>query len=411
MILEKLIIENFRPFRGTQEIVFSTLPKKNVTLIHAENGFGKTALLNALLWGFYGHDGLTPDLEKPERNIHEGLAVDCPDPNLLETRVTILFEDEGEKFTLNRSITLAQERADHKKTHLELEVLRDGATIRINRAKDKILSIMPQGISGFLFFNGERIDHLAMDRNAGQITLAIKQMLGLKLLQTTLDDLDHQNVRGRLNRELSENTDEETVQLIERQEELEKALAALREKRANCLSEQAAAQQEIKGIDAKLEANQRTRELQRLRNQLESEKAEQEQVRSEVSRRLSDTIADRGYMLFAEDLVTRGKAITGRLRGEEKIPARVLTSFVEDLLSAHRCICGCELAEDSPEFLRVQSLLDRAGDSRFNEAVSTLDHAIGAIESTVAPTREAIQEDARVRSAATLRTLELEFTY
>ena len=45
MILEKLIVENFRQFRGRQEIVFSDLRERNVTLVHAENGFGKTALL------------------------------------------------------------------------------------------------------------------------------------------------------------------------------------------------------------------------------------------------------------------------------------------------------------------------------------------------------------------------------
>ena len=47
MILEKMILENFRVFEGTQEIVFSNDPIKNVTIIHAENGFGKTTLLKA----------------------------------------------------------------------------------------------------------------------------------------------------------------------------------------------------------------------------------------------------------------------------------------------------------------------------------------------------------------------------
>jgi len=52
MMLEKISSgQLFRQFRGRQEIVFSNLQSRNVTLIHAENGFGKTALLNALLWG------------------------------------------------------------------------------------------------------------------------------------------------------------------------------------------------------------------------------------------------------------------------------------------------------------------------------------------------------------------------
>jgi len=94
MILEKLILENFRQFRGRQEIFFSTIKERNVTLVHAENGFGKTALLNALLWGFYGHDGLTEDLPKKESIIPEEqhlvsfLARECG-------RFRVMPEDNG----------------------------------------------------------------------------------------------------------------------------------------------------------------------------------------------------------------------------------------------------------------------------------------------------------------------------
>ena len=42
MILERLVLENFRQFKGRQELVFSDLRERNVTIVHAENGFGKT---------------------------------------------------------------------------------------------------------------------------------------------------------------------------------------------------------------------------------------------------------------------------------------------------------------------------------------------------------------------------------
>jgi DNA sulfur modification protein DndD len=80
MILERLILENFRQFKGRQELVFSDLRERNVTIVHAENGFGKTTLLKALLWAFYGRDGLMgsdgkeEDFEKPDHIVHEGLA-------------------------------------------------------------------------------------------------------------------------------------------------------------------------------------------------------------------------------------------------------------------------------------------------------------------------------------------------
>jgi DNA sulfur modification protein DndD len=147
MILEKLVLENFRQFRGRQEIVFSNVQSRNVTLVHAENGFGKTALLNALLWGFYGHDGLTDDLAHKERIIHEGVAAKSRDPDNTSASVRILFKHEGRKYTLTRSLTLLQQGLDSRRTELSLEVLQDGETFRERLPQHRILAIMPDGIS------------------------------------------------------------------------------------------------------------------------------------------------------------------------------------------------------------------------------------------------------------------------
>ena len=56
MKIEKLIINNFRQFFGEIEIEFSTDELKNVTVVHGANGSGKTSLLNAFKWCFYGHE-------------------------------------------------------------------------------------------------------------------------------------------------------------------------------------------------------------------------------------------------------------------------------------------------------------------------------------------------------------------
>ncbi|MBK6751647.1 MAG: AAA family ATPase [Acidobacteria bacterium] len=68
MIIRKISLENFRQFYGTQELDFSTSTEKNVTLIHAENGFGKTTLLNAVLWTFFHQT--TTKFEKPDEIVN-----------------------------------------------------------------------------------------------------------------------------------------------------------------------------------------------------------------------------------------------------------------------------------------------------------------------------------------------------
>lgn len=389
MIIQKLIIENFRQFHGRQEIEFASGKTKNVTLIHAENGFGKTALLNALLWGFYGHDGLTDDLPMKEKVLHEGLAIaNHGRRRSVEAQVTIYFQDDLNEYTLTRSLSLEQQADDPHKTALELVVKHEGQTYSEARPQLKIDSIMPPGISPFLFFNGEKIDHLAMERSASEITDAIHQMLGLRLLQRTIDDMENPGVRGRLVADLRDNTDDNTKDLLDRSAALDAEIEECKRRLATCKNNQRAVSEEIRMIDARLAANQETRELQSLRAQQELERDKTEKRLKELSELLTKLISEDGFILFAGELVQKGKVISQRLREEGKIPARVLNVFIEDLLRTGKCICGCDLKEGAPSYDRVKQLLTIAGDQHFNNAVGALDNAIGVIEGAIERTRE-----------------------
>jgi DNA sulfur modification protein DndD len=156
MILERLVLENFRQFKGRQEIVFSDLRERNVTIVHAENGFGKTTLLKALLWALYGRDGLMgsdgkeEDFEKPDEIVHEGLAIRAKDSNAIAATVQLAFKHDMDRYILTRRLTLAQQRLNPKQTEMTLEVMRDGQTFVLDRPQQRIQSIIPDGISHFL---------------------------------------------------------------------------------------------------------------------------------------------------------------------------------------------------------------------------------------------------------------------
>jgi DNA sulfur modification protein DndD len=397
MILEKLVLENFRQFRGRQQIVFSDVQTRNVTLVHAENGFGKTALLNALLWGFYGHDGLTDDLAHKERILHEGVAARSRDPDNTTASVQIFFKHEGKKYTLTRSLNLLQQNLDSKRTDLSLEVLQDGETFRERLPQQRIQAIMPDGISPFLFFNGERIDHLAMEESAVKVTDAIQQMLGVKLLKSAIDDLSHQNVRGKLRTELRDCTSEEKAALLDQQADVDQKIDENTEKLKTRQDNMVAIDAESEKVNAKLEANRKTAEQQSRRNQLERQKADLGERLQAVTKRLGQLVSDDVYTLFANDLVKRGREITNRLRAEGKIPARVLNTFLQDLLERGQCICNRHLTKDTPEFKAVEQLLTIAGDQHFNNAVGALDNAIGVIEGAMQRTRDVLLEASRER--------------
>lgn len=391
MILERLVLENFRQFKGRQEIIFSDLRERNVTVIHAENGFGKTTLLKALLWALYGRDGLKDDFEKPDRILHEGLAYRAKDPNQLIAMVQLTFRHNEQRYILTRTLTLAQQNLNPKQTGLSLEVMRDGQTFLEARPQQRIQSMVPEGISGFLFFNGERINYLAEEKNSAQVTEAIQQMLGLKLLRTTIEDLRHSNVRGKLRGELKEASSSEKRELIERLSALEARVKELEENRGQVLANLKAIAAEMETVDNKLAANREARELQTKRIRLSTERQELASNRDEVVRRLSKLIAEDGYTLLTSGLVSRGKEIVARLRSEGKIPARVLNTFLQELLENGKCICDRCLADGTPERAAVESLLTIAGDQDFNNAAGALDHAIGLIEGVAVQTQEQLR--------------------
>jgi len=398
MILERLVLNNFRQFKGRQEIVFSDIRERNVTIVHAENGFGKTTLLKALLWGFYGRDGLMgtdgkpDDFEKPDRIIHEALALQASDPDALTASVQVTFKHGGDRYILTRWLSLAQQNLNANKTELSLEVMRDGQTLKSERPQQVIEAIIPKGIRGFLFFNGERINYLAMETNRDQVTEAIQQMLGLKLLQKTIEDLRNPNVRGKLRSEQKEATSDEKRGLIDRLTAVEAKVAERQESRTQILANLKAIAAELETVDNKLAANRQARELQSKRIHLSRERDEFSGRRDEVSRRLAKRIAEDGYSIFSIGLVNRGREIVAQLRSEGKIPAPVLNFFLDKLLDSGICICTRCLGEGTPERAAVERLLTFAGDQDFNNAVGALDHAIGLMEGVARQTQEQLAQ-------------------
>jgi len=392
MILERIVLENFRQFKGRQEIVFSDIRERNVTIVHAENGFGKTTLLNALLWALYGQDGFTGDFEKQGSLIHEGLAANATDPTHVAASVELTFKHDSDRYIVTRELTLAEQLNDPKRARLSLQVMKDGQTLSLDNPQRRIQAIVPDGIAGFLFFNGERIDQLAMEKNSAEVTAAIHQMLGLKLLKTTIDDLQHQNVRGKFLRELKENTSDEKRDLLAALEASEERVREIGESQNQVQANLKAIEAEIAGIDRKLDANREVHELQAKRVRLLDEMKELGAKREDLVRRLSKLIADDGYTLFTGDLVSRGKEIMRDLRDRNMIPAPVIDTYLQELLDSGLCICERHLPQGSAEFEAVKKKLSSAPNQDFNNAVSAIDHAVGLLEGVSHQTRENLRQ-------------------
>jgi DNA sulfur modification protein DndD len=384
MILKKLTLNNFRQYLGRQEVIFAAQRQNNVTLIHGENGFGKTCFLNALLWGFYGLKGLTEELEEKEHIIPVPIRVNSTNPTEEFSSIEIIFEHGDREYSLARSISLAQEQARlGEETALELNVKSSDGQSHPYSGRDAqklIDSILPPDLRELFFFDGENINHLAMEANSEQVREAVRGLLGLKLIDTAIEDLKSPNVRGKINDDLKKNTDKETAALIEDANKKNDSLAEKKTLLSVCKDNQIKLKEDIKAINADLINNKSARELQKRRALIKEDLGILQNKYQDTEKRICDLIATDGYSILCTDLISNGEEIIQKLRSDNQIPARVMNDWIKDLLQSEICVCQDPLPKNSEKWKNVEKHLTKAGDAEFNRAVGDLDKAIGVIK-------------------------------
>lgn len=398
MKFERLELTNFRQFKGTQEIVFSTSLERNITIVHAENGFGKTTILKALSWVLYGRSGVigpdnkTEDFDKPDAIINEGVLHTSKKQDLEKVKVQLTFKHDNDRYILTRQMSYAEQcLLPGKEPAPLLEIVRDGETRRLDNPQQRIEMIIPSGLRRLLFFNGERISDLATEDKSKEITDAIQKMLGLKLLQFACEDIKHNNVLGKLRgeqREQSTGVKRTLLDKLETANEENKRLKddLLQEKRnleAIC--------EELRSISSKISANNESHELQIRRESLENEKDNLITQKNDIENQIKNILTNHGYIFFAEKFYENSKIVVDQLRSAGKIPARVSNIYLTELLQNHRCICGTSLDEGTLERASVESLLSIAADQDFNVAVGTIDNALGVLGSSLQTNKQQLE--------------------
>ncbi|MFQ8837596.1 MAG: AAA family ATPase [Oscillospiraceae bacterium] len=99
MLIKTLRMENFRQFRGTTKVDFSCDPNKNVTIILGDNTFGKTTLLQAFNWCFYGKVNFD---QRPDFLLNYELSEEMRngEQQIVEVEITVLHD--GTEYIITR---------------------------------------------------------------------------------------------------------------------------------------------------------------------------------------------------------------------------------------------------------------------------------------------------------------------
>jgi DNA sulfur modification protein DndD len=220
MKLISLKLKNFRPFID-EELIFSTNPEKNITLIKGDNGKGKSTLIKSIVWSLF-----QINLFKDPKGKEEILINSIVKTERLEigkdTNVEVVtkLEHEGKVYEFKTFQTwlldINGKAILNKETQTILYLTdKNGKTTTIYQTnnsspKNEIEKILRSDLIPYFFVDGENSTIYELT-NKGNLKEAITRIMGLeteeKIVQFLKPENSNESIFSRINKRLvSDNT-------------------------------------------------------------------------------------------------------------------------------------------------------------------------------------------------------------
>lgn len=209
MKISRIKFENFRIYKGINEIKFSPQSNKNISIVAGKNGFGKTTFLTSLIWVFYGK--MMSEVEdKYRKDIKTSGGYDKFLKTLLNRDVKSNSDTESDaSFSIEVELTdiliptipcksVVLKRSYDLKTEKEdLRIFIDGLENELTKEVGYEVFIndfiLPREIAKFFFFDAEKIVSLAEAQSKAELrnlSKAYSEVLGIKKYEDLKKNLD-----------------------------------------------------------------------------------------------------------------------------------------------------------------------------------------------------------------------------
>lgn len=182
MILTRLSLDDFGIFYGHQELDLEA----GLYVVHGDNGRGKTTLINAVRWAFFGSYA-----NRQGRTVSPVVILnrDAAEEGTTQFRVELEIDDSGTTYLIRRTCVLDGE------PDINLYVEKDGNSLNQADALHTLSNLLNEGIARFFLFDGEQLREyeellFEEEESARTVRVSIEQILGLPVLENTIRDLD-----------------------------------------------------------------------------------------------------------------------------------------------------------------------------------------------------------------------------
>jgi len=352
MIFERITLHNFQRYRGENSIEFPAPGKaSSIILVLAPNNSGKTTILYALRFLFYGHLAgydretawnLATDLCRSTTPLGEDIEV------WVEARVSIGGEPP---ITLRRSLQTRQISAGrwktegpflfHKKTdrpNEKFQVDADGSL------QTQIDAAVPQELFSWFYFAGEPAEGKMSHGNSRALVEPLKKAIQLRRWTDAIHTASavHTSLKAKLQKEAKNHG--EYANLLNKKDLVSRSKSDVVSGLATVQREIQDLQRSYSDIDGEcLRTSKKAEESQKLFQRLKDQELKRDraagtldQANAEISSLISKSA---GMPLLAPVLPAIEKRLEA-LRKANLLPADISKGFIERLLRASNCVCG-----------------------------------------------------------------------
>ncbi len=366
-----IILKDYRQYLNRNDIQLESTAEMNINVIEGQNGAGKSNILNAITFCFYGQethidskgsDALETDPYVTKQKLNQ-LDPGESAKGFIEVR---LGKDEPE-YAFRRTFTTVYQGDDsggdpkYSNSHGKLTLKQrfggdDWAPIP--QPENVLSEILPPHVHQYFLFDGEQLDEFFDRGYSSRVKKAVLDVSHIELLNGGISHLEE--VRKRFEKE-SSNLGGDTEEKQRGVEVAENILVNLEEEQETLESDIETAQKKVENINNELSgsADDEVREKQNRREFLEGKLDEKEDQLVQTKQEAGKSLAQAGALAYnADALVYTISAID-----EYESDKRDLPGLTEDLLDAiisrQECVCGEKIDDIEDAHSHFEELLEQ----------------------------------------------------
>src|SRR4051794_1381709 len=189
LTLRALDIEGFGPYYERAHLEFAP---EGVTVVYGDNMAGKTSLMNAVRFAFFGE---IHGRGERTRGLLSACNRDLTDEGKFGFAVDLSVTFDGADYDISREATSRVVTPDSDEDMVpDAALRRGGAVLGVAERNTMLRAMLPKGVARFFLFDGELLDQYAelLERESEKgrvISESIEQILGVPILRDARDHL------------------------------------------------------------------------------------------------------------------------------------------------------------------------------------------------------------------------------